>query len=65
MKFRSREINIFRMSALDLFASALGAFILISIVLMPNFLRAEISEAGTIREAQAAKNEMQASLEQE
>ena len=39
MKPRSREINVFSMSALDLFASALGAFILISIVLMPYFLR--------------------------
>ena len=37
MKFRSREINVFSMSALDLFASALGAFILISLVLMPYF----------------------------
>ncbi|MDE0702555.1 MAG: hypothetical protein OXH59_02410 [Rhodospirillaceae bacterium] len=39
MRFRNRELNIFSMSALDLFASALGAFILISIVLMPYFLR--------------------------
>ena len=39
MKTRSREVNVFSMSALDLFASALGAFILISIVLMPYFLR--------------------------
>ena len=38
MKFRSREINVFGISALDLFASALGAFILMSIVLMPYFL---------------------------
>ena len=37
MKSRSREINIFNMSALDLFASALGAFILISVVLFPYF----------------------------
>ena len=37
MKRKSREINIFSMSALDLFASALGAFILISIVLFPFF----------------------------
>ncbi len=43
MKFRSREINVFGISALDLFASALGAFILISIVLMPYFL-SELSE---------------------
>lgn len=37
MKRKSREINIFNMSALDLFASALGAFILIAIVLFPFF----------------------------
>ena len=37
MKTRSREINIFSMSALDLFASALGAFILITVVLFPFF----------------------------
>ncbi len=68
MKIRSREINVFSMSALDLFASALGAFILITIVLMPYFLRAEIREAElrtALEEAHAAKNEIQASLEQE
>ncbi len=37
MKRRNKEINIFSMSALDLFASALGAFILIAIVLFPYF----------------------------
>ena len=37
MKRRHREINIFSMSALDLFASALGAFILIAVVLFPYF----------------------------
>ena len=37
MKKRNREINIFSMSALDLFASAMGAFILITIVLFPFF----------------------------
>ena len=37
MKKRSREINIFSISALDLFASALGAFILLSIVFMVFF----------------------------
>ena len=37
MKSRSREINIFSMSALDLFASALGAFILIAVALFPYF----------------------------
>ena len=37
MKRRSREISIFSMSALDLFASALGAFILLAIVIFPYF----------------------------
>ena len=37
MKLRSKEINIFSMSALDLFASALGAFMLLSIMTLPFF----------------------------
>lgn len=37
MKIRSREINIFSMSALDLFASALGAFMLLTIAALPFF----------------------------
>ena len=69
MKFRSREINVFSMSALDLFASALGAFILISIVLMPYFLRIDNEEVVALRaelsEAEAARNSLQASLEEE
>lgn len=41
MKRRSRELVIFSMSALDLFASALGAFILVTIVLLPYYLKHE------------------------
>ena len=37
MKKRSRAINIFSMSALDLFASALGAFIIVAVLLLPYF----------------------------
>ena len=37
MKSGSRELNIFSMSALDLFASAMGAFILIALILIPYF----------------------------
>ena len=37
MKRKSREFSIFSMSALDLFASALGAFILIAVVIFPYF----------------------------
>ncbi|MEM8786462.1 MAG: VWA domain-containing protein [Pseudomonadota bacterium] len=34
---RSREISIFSTSALDLFASGMGAFVLIAVVMMPYF----------------------------
>ena len=37
MKFRNREVNIFSMSALDLFASSMGAFMLLSVMALPFF----------------------------
>ena len=37
MKRNNKEINIFSMSALDLFASALGAFIILTVIFMPFF----------------------------
>jgi len=37
MKLRNREINIFSMSALDLFASAMGAFMFLAIMSLPFF----------------------------
>ncbi len=37
MRRSNREINIFSMSALDLFASALGAFMLLAVVFFPFF----------------------------
>ncbi|MBD3666482.1 MAG: hypothetical protein HUJ16_00865 [Kangiella sp.] len=37
MKKRSREINIFSMSALDLFASAMGAFVIVAVIMFPYF----------------------------
>ena len=56
------------MSALDLFASALGAFILISIVLMPYFLRVEPEEVQRLRraltEARTSLNETRQQLRQ-
>ena len=45
MKLRNREINIFSMSALDLFASALGAFILLTVVSLPYFSNTGSSDA--------------------
>ncbi len=37
MKVQRRELNVFSMSALDLFASGMGAFVLLAIVAMPFF----------------------------
>ncbi len=37
MKLRSKDINIFSTSALDLFASAMGAFMLLAIMALPFF----------------------------
>ena len=37
MKVRSREVNVFSMSALDLFASAMGAFMFLAIIALPFF----------------------------
>ncbi|GGW73385.1 vWA domain-containing protein [Alishewanella tabrizica] len=37
MKIRNRDINIFSMSALDLFASGMGAFILLAVMALPFF----------------------------
>lgn len=41
MKRRSRELNLFNMSALDLFASGMGAFIVIAVILFPYYLKNE------------------------
>ena len=51
MKRRNREINIFSMSALDLFASALGAFILLAIVIFPYFPNIGMAELEALEAA--------------
>lgn len=76
MRRTSREINIFSMSALDLFASAMGAFILIAIILFPYYpntgmsavevseLRARIAELkGAVDKAQARASAAEAQAE--
>lgn len=74
MRRPNRNIEIFSISALDLFASALGAFILVAIILFPYYLKdqdasakqaatqAELVEAQ--RQAAAALEAKQAALEQ-
>ena len=66
MKKRSRELSIFSMSALDLFASALGAFILITIVLLPFFPNLNMSgqEKAELEQAEAELEQAKAELAQ-
>ncbi len=74
MKKRRRELNIFSMSMLDLFASALGAFMLITIVLLPFFPNLNISgleeaelerEKATLEQAKAELEQARTELERE
>ena len=57
MRRRSREINIFRIWALDLFASAMGTFILIAIILFPYYLKNHT----VVAQMQRQKQELQTS----
>lgn len=43
MKRRNREISIFNMSTIDLFACATGAFILLTLILLPYYLNIDRS----------------------
>ena len=61
MKKRSREINVFSVSALDLFASALGAFILMTLVFMVFFTMTS-QNTGHAEEVQAALEQCEAEL---
>lgn len=48
---KRREINIFTVSALDLFASAMGVFLLIAIVSLPYYLKSDRSLVEELAEA--------------
>lgn len=55
---RRRELEVLSISALDIFASALGVFILVAIILFPYYLKQpsiEIAEAGARAELAAAE----------
>jgi len=54
LRGKSKEVNIFSMSALDLFASAMGAFILVTIILFPYYMKN--SEA--LRQVEQARDEL-------
>jgi hypothetical protein len=51
MKYKDRTLAVFSVSALDLFASAMGTFILIAIVLFPYYLNTKDAAAEAKRRA--------------
>lgn len=64
MRRRNREINIFSMSALDLFASGMGAFILIMLILMPYYLNKARPLQEKVKDLQAKLAGVEKQLEQ-
>ncbi len=68
MKKSNRELNIFSISTLDLFASAMGAFILIALVLFPYVLntgKAEEQETQVKAQLEKQLAEIKAQLEKQ
>ena len=68
MRRRSREINAFSVSALDLFASALGAFILMTIIFMVFFAKTSpdpeqlVEARAAVRECETERSEVRGRL---
>jgi signal recognition particle subunit SEC65 len=52
----SRQLNIFSTSSLDLFAAAMGAFVIITVILFPYYLKKDDADKGE----RIAKNELKA-----
>lgn len=63
MRRRSREINIFSLSALDLFASAMGAFIIIAVILFPYYLKTHTKSDIVKEKSELAKLREQVKLD--
>ncbi len=59
MKSRLRHMGVFSLSAIDLFASAMGAFIIITIILMPDYQK-EVRLEGHLEYIESLKGETEA-----
>ena len=62
MKRRNRVFEVYSMSAIDLFASAMGAFIIISIILMPDYQK-EVRSQGDLQYLEELAGQTDADLE--
>ena len=63
MRTRQRNFEVYSLSAVDLFASAMGAFIIISIILMPDYQK-EVRSQGDLEFLEELAGETQAILDQ-
>ncbi|MBT8041085.1 MAG: VWA domain-containing protein, partial [Gammaproteobacteria bacterium] len=63
MRSRRRVFEVYSLSAVDLFASAMGAFIIISIILMPDYQK-EVRSLGDLEYLEELAGKTQAMLDQ-
>ena len=62
MRARRRSYEVYSLSAIDLFASAMGAFIIISIILMPDYQK-EVRSQGDLEYLEQLAGQTQAMLD--
>ena len=63
MRSRRRALEVYSLSAVDLFASAMGAFIIITIILMPDYQK-EVRSQGDLEYLEELAGKTQAMLDQ-
>lgn len=63
MRTRQRSFEVFSLSAIDLFASAMGAFIVITIILMPDYQK-EVRSQGDLQFLEELAGKTRAELDQ-
>jgi len=63
MRRRNREIQIFSVSALDLFASAMGVFALLTVILFPYYLKSEQQFSAEARDVRVENQQLQEEIE--
>ena len=63
MRSRTRIFEVYSLSAIDLFASAMGAFIIISIILMPDYQK-EVRSQGDLEYLEQLAGQTEALLDQ-
>ncbi len=63
MRSRRRNFEVFSLSAIDLFASAMGAFIIITIILMPDYQK-EVRSQGDLEYLEELAGKTQALLQE-